>query len=295
MASVYIGLEPYVLTGVTVTDHELGRGSYGTVLELKYQGLKCAGKKIHEALLTGESTYIAEGYQRECALMTDIRHPNIVQFLGVYFQESTPTPILVMEFLPNNLTSYIKEHTFLPLNATNCSILHDIALALCYLHGRTQPIIHRDLSSNNVLLTSNLKAKISDLGMAKIFDLAPIHSMTRTPGTPAYMPPEAMKQSPTYDVSIDIFSYGIILIHMLSGSWPEPKVEPILTEGDLLIPVSEADRRREYLSTIGDDHPLMDLILQCIMNNPQKRPTARKIVELLTEMTRQFTNHVSDS
>ena len=285
--------DPYKLTGVRVTDRELGHGSYATVLELEYMGLKCAGKKIHELLLKqGNASYTLRRFEEECRLLSQVRHPNIVQFLGVYFQQGVRAPILVMEFLPTNLTSCIdsEEYDILP-EKISYSILHDVALGLCNLHSQTPPIIHRDLSSNNVLLTPNMTAKISDLGVARILDLTPLQvsRMTRTPGTPTYMPPEVMIANPKYNTSVDEFSYGIMMIHMFSGQWPEPHVGPNHTEPDgRMTPVSEAERREVFLRAIGNDHPLMDLILKCINNHPPARAHASEIVERLAEMVLQF-------
>ena len=92
-------------------------------------------------------------------------------------------------------------------------------LGLCYLHGHAPPIIHGDLSSNNVLLTPNMTAKISDLGVARILNLTPLQvsSMTQAPGTPVYMPPEVKVANPKYDTSVDVFSYSIMMIHVFSG------------------------------------------------------------------------------
>ena len=288
--ATFTGFDPYKLNGVTVTDRVLGHGSYATVLELEYMGLKCAGKKIHEVLLEqGGANYSVRRFEEECRLLSQVRHPNIVQFLGVHFQQGVPTPILVMEFLPTNLTSCIEQYGVLP-KEISYSILHDVALGLHYLHSQTPSIIHRDLSSNNVLLTPNMTAKISDLGVARILNLTPLQvsRMTQTPGTPAYMPPEVMIANPKYDTSVDEFSYGILMIHMFSGRWPEPQVGPIRTEPGRLIPVSEAERREVFLQAIGNDHPLMDLILKCIDNHPQIRAHTSEIVERLAEMVLQF-------
>ena len=112
--------------------------------------------------------------------------------------------------------------------------------------------------------------------------------MTQTPGTPAYMPPEVMVANPKYDTSVDTFSYGILMIHMFSGRWPEPQVGPTRTEPGRLIPVAEAERREVFLRAIGNDHLLMDLILKCIDNHPQTRAQASEIVKQLAEMVLQF-------
>ena len=275
---------PYRLSDVRVTDRELGHGSYATVLELDYLGLKCAGKKIHELLQQlDDSRYIIHRFEEECRLLSQVRHPNIVQFLGVYFQQGVQVPILVMEYLPTNLTSCIDQYGILT-KEISYSILHDVALGLCYLHSQTPPIIHRDLSSNNVLLTPNMTAKISDLGVARFIGNLQINNMTQTPGTRAFMPPEVMVANPKYDTSVDEFSYGIMMIHMFSGRWPEAQVGQVRTEAGRLIPVTEAERREVFLRAIGDDHPLMDLILRSIQNDPRRRAHATEIVERMAEM-----------
>ena len=136
-----------------------------------------------------------------------------------------------------------------------------------------------------------MTAKISDLGVARILNLTPLQvsHMTQTPGTPAYMPPEVMVANLKYDTSVDEFSYGIMIIHMFSGRWPEPQIGPNRTEPDgTMIPVSEAERREVFLQAIGNDHPLMDLILKCIHNHPQSRAHASEIVARLEGMVLQF-------
>ena len=286
----FTGLQAYSLKGVEVTNQILGHGSYATVEELKFMGLKCAGKKIHDLLLQqGDASYTLRRFEEECRLLSQVRHPNIVQFLGVHFQHGVRVPILVMEFLPTNLASCIEKYGILP-KEVNYSILHDVALGLCYLHSQTPPIIHRDLSSNNVLLTANMTGKISDLGVARILNLAPlrISRMTETPGTPAYMPPEVMVANPQYDTSVDEFSYGIMMIHVLSGLWPEPQAGQTRFENGKLVPVTEAERREVFLQAIGNDHPLMDLILSCINNDPKRRVHASVIVERLAAIALQF-------
>ena len=136
-----------------------------------------------------------------------------------------------------------------------------------------------------------MTAKISDLGVARVLNLTPLQvsCLTQTPGTPAYMPPEVMVANPKYDTSIDEFSYGIMMIHMFSGQWPAPQVGQIRTELDgRMTPVSEAERREVFIRAIENDHPLMDLILNCIHNHPQRRAHASEIVGRLAEMVLQF-------
>ena len=288
--ATFTKLHSYQLTGVGVTNKKLRHGSYANVLELEYMGLKCAGKKIYEVLLEeGGTSYSVRRFEEECRLLSQVHHPNIVQFLGLYFQHGVQAPILVMEFLSTNLISCIEQYGTLP-KEISYSIFHDLALGLCYLHSQTPPIIHRDLSSNNVLLTPNMTAKISDLGVARILNLTPLQvkRLTQAPGTPAFMPPEVMVASPNYNTSVDTFSYGVMLVHVFSGRWPEPHIGPVRTEAERLIPVSEAERREVFLQSIGKEHPLMDLILKCIDNHPPGRACAEEIAERLAEMMSRF-------
>ena len=189
-----------------------GRAGHVHVLEIEYLGLKCAGKKLHDCILHSSDSFTRRSIRRfeeECRLLSQVRHPNIVQFLGVYFQQGEQAPILVMELLPTSLRSCIKQHGILPREITY-PILHDVALGLHYLHSQTPPILHRSLSTNNVLLTSNITAKISDLGTARFLEHREDdeRDIRNPPGTDAFMPPEVMKHPPSmYDTFIDEFSY----------------------------------------------------------------------------------------
>ena len=132
--------------------------------------------------------------------MAEMRHPHIVQFLGLCFLEGSALPVLVMERLDNSLDNLLETSPGLALPIKQ-SLLADAARGLVYLHTHNPPIVHRDLSSRNVLLTSSLVAKISDLGNAHIVDLQSsqlARTLTRVPGTFAYMPPEAFDEGSQY-------------------------------------------------------------------------------------------------
>ena len=278
-------LQQYTLPGVRETGDELGRGSYAAVYTVEYKGLTCAAKIFHPTLYQQE--YAIRRFQEECAILSRLRHPNIVQFLGVYHQPGSMLPALVMECLPMTLAQCLDQYGVLP-NEMGYSILKDVALALSYLHKHDPPIIHRDLSANNVLLTRGMTAKISDLGVAKMLDLNPtqMSTMTNGPGTLCYMPPEAIDENAHYNRTIDAFSYGVLMVHLFSGQWPFPtKAAAIVDPQDdsRMIPQSETDRRQEKLDAIGRDHPLMSLILRCLHNSPARRPEA---VEILTQVSR---------
>ena len=278
------------IEAVEHTGKELGRGAYGVVVELKVYGLRCAGKRIHEEFFTTVTPEtrqdIHSRFVEECLRLSCLRHPNIVQLLGVH-ETSSEMPLLVMEYLPLTLSKCVEKNPKIP-SCLKYSILLDVALGLVYLHCQSPPLIHRDLTANNVLLTSGMKAKIADLGMAKIAQLNPAQisaTMTKCPGTPAYMPPEALSDKPAYDTSLDSFSFGNLVLHTVLQQWPLPL--PILQGGDNprdpnhLKPRSEVERRAPYIKQMGEAHPLNDLTVQCLQNYPKHRPIAAKILEEL--------------
>ena len=169
---------PFIMRDVRLTGRQLGSGSYGSVVELISDGLPCAGKKIHSLLVDRNNVgrdAMTRKYLEECRLMASLRHPNLVQFLGVCFlPDSSEFPVLVMELMGIDLDDFLSKYTQIPLGV-KCSILRDIACGLVYLHRHEPPIIHRDLSAKNVLLNSAMVAKITDLGVARLLDVSPSH------------------------------------------------------------------------------------------------------------------------
>ena len=241
-------------------------------------GLKCVGKKLHRVLYETASlrakAAVLDRFVQECELLSQLHHPHIVQFLGVWFEQGCELPVLVMEHLHTTLSACLKKYSVLP-EEISYGILRDVALGLRYLHERSPPIIHRDLSANNVLLTSDMKAKISDMGVAKILNMTPAQAsratklfFTSAPGTVCYMPPEAIAGVLQYTTTLDTYSYGVLIIHVLCAKWPVPSdafCDDPNNSGELM-PVKEIDRRAAYLQTIGSEHPLMALIRRCLSN-----------------------------
>ena len=150
--------------------------------------------------------------------MSNLRHPNITQFMGVCFLPDCQLPVLVMEKLDGNLDDLLETVPNIPL-VLKRSMLEDVARGLQYLHQRNPKIIHRDLTAKNVLLTSSFVAKITDLGNSRIVNLQPgrlAQTLSRLPGTPFYMPPEAFSETAHYGPSLDIFSYGHLALFTLN-------------------------------------------------------------------------------
>ena len=226
-------LIPYMIKQELIDEtnkEKIGNGAYGFISKVQYCGTPCAFKELHSYLLPeygteleGDSSYVVERFCAEIKLLSKIRHPNFVHFIGVYFRESrSPFPVLVMELMHTSvakcLEQYARDKEKFPLS-TKLFILQDVARALGYLHSQNPPIVHRDLTANNVLLTSNMRAKLADLGVAKIIDPnLSEQSSTRCPGTLVYMPPEALKEHPTYGTEIDMYSFGVLGFHIFRAN-----------------------------------------------------------------------------
>ena len=279
----------FELQGITATGKEIGRGAYALVEEFNFRGLLCVGKSIHEELEPGQQGNILERFVVECEILSELHHPNIVQFLGVHRKNDTQLPVLIMERMYCTLSSCIDDHGILP-DESNYSILHNVALGLNYLHHYfPNPIVHRDLTANNVLLTSDLSAKISDLGVAKILN-QPMSKMTACPGTPPYMPPEVFLDEPNYSTKVDSFSYGILMLHMFCGRWPFPLADRYVDPHDRTkyIHRTEIERRQSFFSDIPATHPLLLLMRECLSDHPGTRPDVSIVLTSVRHLTRQF-------
>ena len=301
----YSELQPFVLLNVRLTGTRIGAGAYGSVDEAQIPGAICAVKKIHD-IFQDRSEIPAADIQRattqfvaECKMMSTLRHPHIVQFLGVCFFTGSRLPALAMERLVISLHDLLVPETdepqskFLSLGL-KCSILRDVARGLVYLHDRSRPIIHRDLSARNVLLNSAMVAKIADLGVARILPrMKAAATMTKAPGASIYMPPEACaatasdEEQSKYDASIDVFSLGVVAIFTLSQTFPCNLMVATYVdmESGLLKTRTELERRGQYMqkiySQLHTSHPLIQMIQQCLHNAPAKRPGIRQVLQLL--------------
>jgi len=257
------------LLDVTSTGVVLGRGAYGRVVEVYVHGMLCAAKEIHpnlvESVTLAEREIIKQKFRTECHNTSRIHHPNVVQVLGTHHPSpEAQLPWLVMERMETSLTSFL-EQDHIP-HHIKFSMLVDVSQGLEFLHS--QNIIHRDLSSNNVLLTKHCIAKIADLGVAKVLDYnqtTKVH--TQIPGTLPFMPPETMSIEPCYGKPVDVFSLACITLHVMSHQWPQPK--DLLQ--DSLVARTEVQRREHYLELCAPSS-LRLLVKSCLHNEPVERP-----------------------
>ena len=200
--------------------------------------------------------------------------------LGVYYPTTDQyrLPVMVMEKMQHNLRNLVEKYDNIPLNV-KLSILHEVCLGLRFLHSRNPPIVHRDLTPNNILLSYYLEAKITDLGAAKAVINDNQKTMTKFPGTPDFMPPEALSRRPVYGPSLDVFSYGGVILNVTTQLWPEPSDRNQLNpDNDSWEVVSEIKRRQQYLDKMSEGAAdLKPLAIFCLSDNPKNRPSAAQI------------------
>ena len=277
---------------VTIHKSEvLGEGSYGTVYKATIGHTPCAAKILHPFFTRGPRSDFSARFDQECAVLQKMRHPNIIQFLGVAQNPKEHSPILLMELMDETLTNFLeKTKASLPYY-TQLEITYDIALALDYLH--LNQIIHRDLSSNNVLLKGGSQAKVSDFGMLKAVGTNPRMTQSKVsqcPGTPAYMPPEALRAKPRYSDKLDTFSLGVLIIQIITRKFPAPTDAEIVLEddsaptGEKIVPIPERKRRNNDIAKIPSDHALLAIALHCLKDRDQERPTAAQLCLRLGEL-----------
>ena len=181
---------------ILITDTCLGVGGWGTVLLGKFRGCKVAVKQIHELILSPHNRRL---FEREMNIASRCRHPCLLQFIGATNDERTP--LFVTELMESSLRTLLERQ---PLPTSDISILSvDIAQALNYLHLSKPPIIHRDISSANVLLWrqgEQWRGKVSDYGTANFMQ----QIMTVAPGAMIYSAPEALTSNQTIKVSCSL-------------------------------------------------------------------------------------------
>ena len=267
----------------------LGIGSYGAVYKAMCDDLPCAAKILHPALFqftAPGTTNVMRKFEQECHLLSAIKHPHVVQYLGTYHDPESKLPVLLMELMDESLTRFLKRsHEPLPYH-TEVNLCHDIALALSYLHSNG--IIHRDLSSNNVLLIAGSRAKVTDFGMVKLYDVncsTPLTPLTLCPGTTVYMSPEALGEPPVYTDKLDSFSLGVLGVQIMTRQFPDLgnrfKImeinDPRIPSGTVQVSVPEIERRRSHIDLIDPTHPLLQVALDCLKDRERERPSCHEL------------------
>ena len=237
---------------IELTEEERGRGGWAVVKVANFRRTRVAAKCFYQQILV--SRYNRQLSNREMNMAARLRHPNLVQFIGASLEGE---PIILTELMSTSLRAELEKGPIEHAHITSISL--DVARALNYLHlMQPHPIIHRDISSANVLLDplpdNQWKAKVSDYGSVNLLR----ELRTVGPGSPVYAAPEASipaEQSP----KMDIFSFGVLLVEMLTDEFP--------TE----------DARQRLLDSINNAG-FLDLIRRCLSEERERRPSANEII-----------------
>ena len=228
--------------------------------------------------------------------MSQLRHPHIVQFLGVCYLPGSPIPVLLMEKLLTSLDNLLETSPNIPLDI-KVYLLTGIGRGVVYLHSHTPPIAHRDLTARNILIDSGLTPKIADLGVARMVNIQPgqrAATMTAGPGNNLYMPPEAVQEegATRYNTTIDIFSFGVVSLFTLTQIFPKD-LKPhnyIDPTTQFLVARTEVERREDYIKvakeTLGETHSLVVLVMDCLEYAAVRRPSAVEVLRRLEEVGR---------
>ncbi|XP_020622896.1 probable serine/threonine-protein kinase DDB_G0271682, partial [Orbicella faveolata] len=239
---------------VTLSENSLGVGAWGKVYEGSFRGCKVAVKQIHELILSPHNRRL---FEREMSIASRCRHPHLLQFIGATNDDGSP--LFVTELLDTDLRNILTQRA-LHQEEIICLAL-DVSRGLNYLHlNKPFPIMHRDISSSNVLLwrrDNSWRAKLSDYGAANFMR----QYMTENPGARIYAAPEALtsQQSP----KADVYSFGLLLCEMCIRE----------------LPVPQQIHQQIGLVTNG---VLRELIMRCVARDPEARPAISDVIAVLT-------------
>ena len=262
-------IEPWKVARAKVElGDEIARGGWGSVSEGK---VRVAVKQLHMAIANERNI---QRLRREMRILSQIRHPNLVQFIGAVFDEQAERllapPLIITELLDTNLRSAYERNRL--SGSQKLSIFKDVAKALKYLHERHDPIIHRDVSAPNVLLEAlpggNWKGKLTDLGSANFARVA----QTLAEGAIIYAAPETFPTAvanpdappPPQTFKIDVYSFGVMLCEVTTSRFPDQN-----EYGDMLHQVQRTCP------------PMYSLIQSCTKANQDQRPVMTDVLRLL--------------
>ncbi|KAL1080875.1 hypothetical protein V6Z11_D09G025800 [Gossypium hirsutum] len=256
----------------------IGTGGYGSVYRAQLpSGKIIALKKLHRR--EAEVLAFDKSFKNEAKILSEIRHKNIVKLHG--FCLHNRCMFLIYEYMARGslfcVLAYDNEAMEMDW-IKRVKIIKDTACALSYLHHDCHPpIVHRDISSNNILLNSNLEACVSDFGTARLID-PDSSNQTMLVGTYGYIAPE-LAYTMVVTEKCDVYSFGVLALEILMGKHP----------GELLVSLSASFSKNIMLSDIldprlslpSDRRVAKDIVFAatvafaCLRSNPKFRPTMK--------------------
>uniref|UniRef100_H3GLZ9 Protein kinase domain-containing protein n=1 Tax=Phytophthora ramorum TaxID=164328 RepID=H3GLZ9_PHYRM len=252
---------------------QLGSGAYATVWLVHYRKLQIlASKRLRPERRTKKHT---AAFVEEIKLISNFDHPNLVKLIGAAWTVETDLQMLLEYMEGGDLRRYLA-HVSTPSGWTphKFGIAIDIIEALVYLHSLVPALVHRDLKSKNVLLSSNFKAKLSDFGTSRF--RSSDKTMTGGVGTGRWLAPEVIRGDADYGPAADIYSFGVLLTELDTNQIPYDQVRAsngkIMSDLTILHRVATGKLHPKVRATCGVS--LRDLIERCLDEDPSRRPSA---------------------
>ncbi|MCL7028128.1 hypothetical protein MKW94_014738 [Papaver nudicaule] len=302
-----------VLECLSTSDTVIGMGSTGTVYKAEMPGGEIIAVKKLWGKQHKETVRRRRGVLAEVEVLGNVRHRNIVRLLGCC--SNTESTLLLYEYMPNGSLDDLLHgpnkkllgHTSVKDGAqqndnfvngvgddwvVRYKIALGIAQGICYLHHDCDPVIvHRDVKPCNILLDSDLEARVADFGVAKLIQTD--ESMSVIAGSCGYIAPE-YAYTLQVDEKSDIYSYGVVLMEILSG---KKSVEPEFGEGNSIVDwVRSKVKTKEGVTEVLDKNAgslcesvreemmlVLRVALHCTSSNPAERPSMRDVVSILHE------------
>ncbi|KAF0715131.1 Aste57867_3547 [Aphanomyces stellatus] len=263
---------------------ELGSGTFGRVYAAKWKETNVAVKKI--ILQGGDTQAIVTSFGAEASVMAQLRHPNVVMFMGVMLHPEFVG--LVMEICPKGSVYGVIHSEELKIDwSLLLRMLLDSARGMNFLHCSSPPLIHRDLKSINLLIDADWRCKVSDFGLSKLKafrdeSVSEAANKRMYVGTPMWLAPEVFNGEEHTEKS-DVYSFGIILFEALSGASP---FENVSADAVPFI-VQSGKRPTDFAPLVPLEHPglqtLAPLMAKCWDVNPTVRPSFAGVISVLQQ------------
>ncbi|KAM0933087.1 putative protein kinase RLK-Pelle-WAK-LRK10L-1 family [Dioscorea sansibarensis] len=271
---------------------ELGDGGFGTV----YKGVLRDGRTVAIKRLYENNYKRAEQFMNEVAILSRLRHQNLVSLYGCTSRHSREL-LLVYEFIANGT---VADHIHGDLSHRSplswpirLNIAIQTATALAYLHAIQPPIIHRDVKTTNILLDQNFNVKVADFGLSRLVPLDATHVSTAPQGTPGYLDPEYYQCYRLTDKS-DVYSFGVVLMELISSK-PAVDVTRCRSEINLASMAVDKMQRNELEELVdcrmfgeGEEGIGMGMVkmvgevaLRCLQGERDLRPSIKEVLEVL--------------
>ncbi|XP_034595524.1 LEAF RUST 10 DISEASE-RESISTANCEUS RECEPTOR-LIKE PROTEIN KINASE-like 1.2 isoform X5 [Setaria viridis] len=271
-------------------NRELGDGGFGTV----YKGYLKDGRVVAVKRLYNSYRRL-EQFHNEAAILSGLRHPNLVMFYGCTSSQSREL-LLVYEFVANGTVADHLHGPRAPERALSWPLRLNVAIesaaALAYLHAIEPPVVHRDVKTTNILLDADFHVKVADFGLSRLFPLDVTHVSTAPQGTPGYVDPEYHQCYQLTDKS-DVYSFGVVLVELISS---KPAVDitrhrnEINLAGMAISKIQKCQLEQLVDLDLGyESDPatkkmmtmVAELAFRCLQQNGEMRPPMKEVLEVL--------------